>query len=477
MFRDKAAYPFCGGMDMSFVQRLTDFMWNPWLLGLVLLTGLYYSVRTGFFQIFGIKTWVKTTVGSLFSGRQNSTSGITRFQALATALASTIGTGSIAGVATAIFFGGPGAVFWMWVCAVLGMMTGCAEKVLAVRWRQPGRDGKWEGGPMHYLAHGMKSPFLAGWFAIACVGGALVGGDLVQSNSIAQALNTTFGWDRLITGVITAALAGIVLVGGIGRIARFSELLVPVMALLFLGSAAVVLWVRREYLGDALGMIVSCALSPRAAAGGVGGYGISAALRYGVARGVFTNEAGMGSSAMAHANADTKHPGEQGMWGILEVFVATPVICTMTALVILTAGVYDPAGALGAIGAEDLSGALVGVPLTAASFAVVLGAAGEGIVSVCLLMFAFSSLLGWSYYGESALGWLLRGRRWRPVWRGVFLIVAVAGSVGELELVWQLVDLFTALMALPNLAALLWLSPQVLQSINEWLEHKSSASE
>lgn len=457
---------------MSFVQRVTDFMWNPWLLGLFLLTGLYYSVRTGFFQIFGVKTWIKTTVGSLLRGRQESTSGITRFQALATALASTIGTGSIAGVATAIFFGGPGAVFWMWVSAVLGMMTGCAEKVLAVRWRQPGRDGNWEGGPMHYLAHGMNSPFLAGWFAIACVGGALVGGNLVQSNSIAQALNTGLGWNRLTVGVVTAVLAGIVLVGGIGRIARFSELLVPVMALLFLGSAAVVLWMRREFLPHALGQIVSCALSPQAAVGGAGGYGISAALRYGVARGVFTNEAGMGSSAMAHANADTKYPGEQGMWGILEVFVATPVICTMTALVILTAGIYDPAQALAAIGAGDLSGIPVGVPLTAASFAVVLGTAGDGIVSVCLLLFAFSSLLGWSYYGETALGWLIGGKRWRPVWRGVFLLVTVTGSVCELELVWQLVDLFTALMALPNLAALLWLSPQVLQSMQEWMRYK-----
>jgi len=457
---------------MGFVERLTDFMWNPWLLGLFLATGLYYSVRTGFFQVFGVKTWLGATIGSLLRPQKKREAGITRFQALATALASTIGTGSIAGVATAIFFGGPGAVFWMWVSALLGMMTGCAEKILTVHYRRMDAEGNWQGGPMYYLCYGLHSPFLAGWFAVACVGGALVGGDLVQSKSIAQALHALLGWNELLIGIITAVLAGIVLVGGIGRIARFSEFLVPVMAALFLGSGVVVLWARRAYLPGVLELIVTSAMNPTAAAGGVGGYAVSSALRYGVARGVFTNEAGMGSSAMAHANADVKQPAEQGLWGILEVFVATILICTMTALVILTAGVYDPAQALGAIQSGDLSGSAVGVPLTAASFAVVLGKAGEGIVSVCLLLFAFSSLLGWSYYGETALGWLVRGRGWRSVWRVVFLAVTVVGSVGDVSVVWQLVDLFTALMALPNLAALLALSPQVLKC---WGEYKKAS--
>lgn len=453
---------------MGFVERLTDFMWNPWLLGLFLITGLYYSARTGFFQLFGAKRWLGATVGSLLRPKKGSGSGITRVQALATALASTIGTGSIAGVATAIFFGGPGAVFWMWVSALLGMMTGCGEKVLTLCYRRQRSDGSWEGGPMHYLAHGLHSPFLAGWFALACVGGALVGGDLVQSNSIAQAMHDLFGWERLAVGVVTALLAGIVMMGGIGRIARFSEYLVPVMALLFLGSGAVVLWVRRAFLLPALRLILTSALNPAAAAGGVGGYTISAALRYGVARGVFTNEAGMGSSALAHANADTTMPGEQGMWGILEVFAATLVICTMTALVILTTGIYDPEQVLGAIRSGDFSGVEMGVSLTSSSFAVVLGRVGEWVVSVCLLLFAFSSLLGWSYYGEAALGWLVKGKYRHMVWRIVFLAATVAGSVGDVGFVWQLVDLFTALMALPNLAALIALSPQVLDSLNHY---------
>lgn len=460
---------------MGFVERLTDFIWNPWLLGAFLVTGLYYSVRSGFFQLFGVKTWLGATVGSLFGRGGGSGTGISRVQALTTALASTIGTGSIAGVATAIFFGGPGAVFWMWLSALLGMMTGCAEKVLAVRYRRRRADGSWSGGPMYYLAHGLRSPVLAGWFAIACVGGALVGGDLVQSNSIAQALHSLFGWEKATVGVVTALLAGVVLMGGLGRIARFSQVLVPVMALVFLGSGAVVLWGRRAYLIPALNAIVSGAFSPAAAAGGVGGYTLSAALRYGVARGVFTNEAGMGSSALVHANSDVHEPGEQGMWGILEVFVATLLICTITALVILTTGIYDPTQALAAIRSGDFSHVAVGVPLTAASFSVVLGRAGEWVVSVCLLLFAFSSLLGWSYYGEEALGWLACGNGWRGFWRAIFLSVTVIGSVGEVGFVWQMVDLFTALMALPNLAALLMLSPQVLELLRDYINEKQGS--
>jgi len=453
---------------VAFVESVSDFIWNPWLLGLFLITGLYYSVRTGFFQLFGVRTWLGNTLGQLLKPGQGNSTGITRFQALATALASTIGTGSISGVATAIWFGGPGAVFWMWISAFLGMMVGWAEKILTIKYRKRNPDGTFTGGPMYYLRDGLYSHFLAGWFAVACVGGALAGGDLVQSNSIAQALNMMFGWNKLAVGIATAALAGVVLSGGIGRIARFSELLVPVMALLFLGSGALVLWVRRMYLPGALKLIITSALMPRAAVGGMGGYTLATALRYGVARGVFTNEAGVGSSALVHAKADVKHPGEQGLWGIVEVFVATVLICTVTALVILSAGIYDPARAL-----NDPTGWIEpGVPLAAASFAVVMGKAGECVVAVCLVLFAFSSLLGWSYYGQTALEWLVKGKKIRFVWQAAFLLMAVIGSVGEVGFVWQTVDLFTALMALPNLGALLVLSPQILACGWEYLSDK-----
>lgn len=441
---------------MERLGLLADRLWTPWLLGLFLITGLYYSVRTGFFQLFGVRRWLGDTLGRLGQQKGKRERGISRFQVLATALGSTIGTGSVAGVATAVCFGGPGAVFWMWVSAVLGMMTGCGEKILAVSYRRREGDG-WQGGPMYYLANGLHSRFLAGWFALACVGGALCGGCLVQSNSMAQALHNTLGWDKLAVGVGTAALVFVGLRGGLARIARVSEYLVPVMGVLFLGAGVAVLWVRRAYLPGALSAILTEAFRPQAAAGG---WCMSTALRYGVARGVFTNEAGMGSSALAHASSSVEHPGEQGMWGILEVFVATLLICTMTALVILTCGVFDPMD----------SAALAGVPLTAASFSVVLGGAGEWVVNICLLLFAFSSLLGWSYYGRTAVEWLAGGWAARWLWPVTFLGVTVLGSVTPTGEAWQLVDLFTALMALPNLAALLVLSPQVLKQLRDYLD-------
>lgn len=458
---------------MGFLTRLTEFMWNPWLLGMFLLVGVWFSVRTGFFQLFGFKRWMGTTLGSILRKKGDGETGITKVQALATALASTIGTGSIAGVATAIFFGGPGAVFWMWVCALLGMMTGYAEKVLTIRFRRRGPDGQWQGGPMYYLSQGLGSRFLANWFALACVGGALMGGNLVQSNSISDALESAFGWNRLAVGIGTAVAAGIVLAGGIERIARFSERMVPVMVLLFVGSAVIVLADRRMYLADVLQQIFAHAFTPMAAAGGGAGYSISTALRYGVARGVFTNEAGMGSSALAHANADSKDAGEQGMWGMLEVFIATVVICTMTALVILSAGVYDPQKALEAIQSDSFRDVAIGVPLASESFAVVLGRTGELIVDLSLLLFSFSSLVGWSYYGEAALSWLTCEKYSHVLWRGIFLAVTVAGSVSRIDVVWQLVDLFTAWMALPNLGALVMLSPEVLECFDASVRSKN----
>ena len=459
---------------MTFLERLADFLWNPWLLGLFLLVGLYYSVRTGFFQLFSCRIWLKTTLGSLLRPRRGpSKGGITQFQALSTALASTIGTGSIAGVATAIFYGGPGAVFWMWISAFLGMMTGCAEKTLAVKYRQRAPSGGWQGGPMCYMEQGAGSRFLALWFSVCCVGASLGGGNLVQANSIAAALEASFGWNRLAVGLAVSLLTGAVIFGGIGRIGKVSEGLVPCMALLFLGAGAVVLAVHAASIPHALGRIVAGAFAPKAALGGGLGYGISAALRYGVARGVFTNEAGMGSSAMAHAASDVQEPAEQGMWGIFEVFLSTLLVCTVTALVILTTGVYREDAALRAIAEGAVSSSMLGAPLSAAAFSTVFGPLGSWIVSICLLLFAFTSLLGWSYYGERGLETLTGGRRFLGLYRGAFLVAVAAGSVVDVTAVWQLADIFNALMALPNLCALLPLSPEALQLLSTWLSRQT----
>lgn len=454
---------------MAFLAWLGDFIWDPWLLGLFLLVGLYFSLRTGFFQVFRAPLWLKTTLGSLLRpGRERKGEGLTQLQAMSTALAATIGTGSIAGVATAIFYGGPGAVFWMWISAFLGMMTGCVEKILAVRYRERGKDGGWQGGPMCYMERGLGSRALAVWFSLCCVGASLGGGSLVQANSIAAALEATLGWDRLAVGVVTALLTGAVILGGVGRIGRVSETLVPCMALLFLGGGLLVLVCRAQAIPEALERIIVGAFSPEAVCGGGMGYGMAAAMRYGVARGVFTNEAGMGTSAMAHAAADVQDPGEEGMWGIFEVFVATVLVCSVSALVILTTGAYSEETALAAIRAGAVDRAMTGAPLSAAAFSTVLGPAGGLLVAFCLLLFAFTSLLGCSYYGERGLEHLTGTTRWRAGYRAVFLVAVAAGSVGDVSAVWQLADIFNGLMALPNLIALVLLSPEALRLLKRW---------
>ncbi|MEG2455362.1 MAG: alanine/glycine:cation symporter family protein [Oscillospiraceae bacterium] len=454
---------------MAFLARLGDWIWNPWLLGLFLLVGGYYSIRTGFFQVFGIRLWWRETMGSLFHRKKRRGSGgLSQLQALSTALASTIGTGSIAGVATAIFYGGPGAVFWMWVSAFLGMMTGCAEKTLAVRYRERSPEGTWQGGPMTYITQGLHLKWLAALFALCCTAASLGGGNMVQANSIATSLESVFGWNRFVVGIGVALVTGVVIFGGIGRIGRVSERLVPAMALLFIAGGGVVLAVNGAALPAVFGRIFSAALVPQAAVGGVGGYAVSCAMRYGIARGVFTNEAGLGSSAMAHAAAEVEDPVSEGMWGIFEVFIATLVVCTITALVILVTGVYDAQAALLAIAAGTTAEMPVGAPLSVLAFSTVFGRWGGAFVAICLLLFAFTSLLGWSYYGERGLSHLTGTTRWTPVYRGVFLLCIVAGSVGDLAAVWDLADVLNGLMALPNLAALLLLSPEALRLLKGW---------
>ena len=456
---------------MSLLGRLADLLWNPGLLGLFLFTGAVLTAGSGFFPLRHFRLWWRVTAGSLLrpGGRdRRRDGGISSLQALATALASTIGTGSIAGVAMAIYLGGPGAVFWMWASALLGMSTGCVEKLLSVAYQTAAPGGGRQGGPMFYLRDGLHAPRLAAWFALACLPAALAGGNLVQSGSIASALQSAFGWDRLPVGLGTALLAGLAIWGGMGRIARVSERLVPLMALLYLGSGALVLLLRAEELPRALSLILSCALDPESALGGGVGYTLTAALRQGVARGVFTNEAGLGTSAMAHGAAQVDHPAKQGMWGIFEVFVSTLLVCTVTALVILVSGVYVPEEALRRLQSGPVPDSELGVPLTAASFASVLGPAGGWAVALSLILFAFSSILGWSCYGQQGLRYLTGGDRFLPLYRAVFLGCVVLGAVSDTQALWQLVDLCSALMALPNLTALLLLSPQALGCLRAW---------
>ena len=448
---------------------LTDALWNPWLLGCFLLTGFYCSVKTGFFQLFGLCSWLSATAGSILRPAGKRQSGeISQLQALCTALASTIGTGSIAGVATAIWLGGPGAVFWMWVSAALGMMTGFVEKTLAVRTRIRGTGGEWMCGPMYYLRTGVGSRILAGWYAAACLCASLISGNLVQSNAIADILHTAFGWERIIVGAGVSFAVAVVMVGGLKRVAQVSSWLVPVMTVLYLGSGLAVLISRAEILLETIKMIFFCAVSPKAVFGGGIGYSVSYAMRYGVARGVFTNEAGLGTSSIALAAAEVDHPARQGMWGILEVGVSTIMVCTVTALTILTSGVYDPV--LGAAGVPPVCG--IGAPLTAAAFSSVLGEGGTLVVTASLLLFAFSSMIGWSYYGVQCLTYL-GGRKTVIFWfRLIFFVVAAAGSVCDVEQTWILVDLCNAMMAIPNLIGVWILSGKGLEELRDWEQKK-----
>ena len=456
---------------MAFFKALGDFLWSGPLLAVFLAVGLLYSFATGFFPIFGIGVWWKTTAGSLFQKKEHKKEkrGVSQFQALSTALAATVGTGSIAGVATAIVYGGPGAVFWMWISALLGMAVSCGEKTLAVRHREKGPDGRWRGGPMEYMKNGLRLPGLGKIFAVFCVAETLAGGNLAQANSIATSLSATSGVDPKLTGVVLAVVTAIVLAGGIRRIGKLCELLVPAMALLFVGTGLAVIAVHWRAVPMAFQQIFTYAFAPRAIAGG---YAMGKALRYGAARGIFTNEAGLGMSAIAHACADVNEPAEQGMWGIFEVFFATIIICTVSALVILTSGVYDPVQVLAMAEAGTLPERLLGAPLTAAGFATLFSEAGEWIVAVCLLLFAFTSLIGSGYYGRRGIE-TLTGSHWASgLYQLIFPACIIFGAVGDVTAVWQLVDVFNGLLLAVNLPALLLLSPEAVYLLRTWLEKR-----
>jgi AGCS family alanine or glycine:cation symporter len=451
-------------------------LWNPWLLALFFIVGGYYSLRTGFFQVFYIRHWMGRTLGPLFRrSRQQAAKGrLTQFQAMATALGATVGTSSIAGVATAIYFGGPGAVFWMWMSALLGMMTGYGEKVLAIRYRRRDEKGQWKGGPAEYMSRGLRCPAMAKLFCLACLLASFTGGNLVQANSLAWGMQAAFGTEVRVVGAVAAGFVAVVMFGGIGRIGKVSSGLVPVMALLFVGGGLWVLAVNHAALPGVFRAIVTSAFTVPALAGGGAGYSVAAALRYGVARGVFTNEAGLGSSAMAHAVADVESEHTQGLWGMLEVFLATLVIATVSALVILSAGIYQPGEALRVIEGGLVDSAAVGAPLAVRSFETVMGGVAGPFLAICLALFAVSSLLGWGYYGERALEELIGSQKGRGLYRLVFIALILVGSVSQVDVVWELADLCNGLMALPNLTALLLLSPEVLRIWRRGMEREKT---
>lgn len=437
----------------SILSQLSSFIWGPVMLALLLGVGIYLTI--------GLKLvpWLKIGHGFslLLSGKADKDQGeISPFQALMTALSATIGTGNIAGVATAIFLGGPGAVFWMWITALFGMATKYGEAVLAVKYREVDAEGRRVGGPMYYIKNGLGEnwKWLGFLFALFGTVAAFGIGNMVQSNSVSDALHSNFGLSPTITGIVLALLVGLVILGGIKRIGDVAGKLVPIMAIAYVLGSLIIIFANFMHVGEALKLIVTSAFSSTAATGGFAGAAVWAAIRFGVARGVFSNEAGLGSAPIAHAAAQTNDPVRQGMIGMLGTFIDTLIVCTMTALVILLTGAWT-SGETGA----SLSTLAYGQGI----------AGGNYIVTFGLVVFAFTTLLGWSYYGERCAEFIFGVRVIIP-YRILWVIAILTGALIKLELVWMLADVMNGFMAVPNLIALALLSPIIFRITQEYLK-------
>lgn len=436
---------------------INNFLWGPYMLGIFLFTGLLFTVGTGFFQFRHIRLCLRYTFFSLFKKEKKEKGSITQLQSLSTALAATVGTGNITGVAIALVTGGPGAIFWMWVSAFLGMMTAYAENVLAILYRKRDKDGIFVGGAMVYIEKGLHSRPLAVLYCLFCILASLGMGNMTQTHSISSALSSTFGIMPFLTGIICALFIFFIIKGGISRITVITEkTMLPMIFLYFLGSLICLIHQKEEIL-PAIKQIFLYAFQIRPCIGGTFGYGIKQAMRTGISRGVFSNEAGLGSSASIHASSSVKEPVIQGMWGIFEVFIDTIVVCTVTALVILTSGVYLPGET-----------SLQGVALTSAAYGITFGKFGEIFISLSIVFFAFATILGWSCFGEQSISYLF-GKRAIPVYRFLFIIAACIGAWSSIDFVWNLSDTFNVLMAIPNLAALLFLSRKVFKETKRFL--------
>ena len=422
--------------------------WNGWLNGyvwgwptivLLLGTGLLLTIATRGAQFRYLALTFREVLGKI-TQKNLAPGSVSPFQAVATALASTVGVGNIAGVATAIAIGGPGALFWLWISGVLGMCTKFAEIVIALHYRERDASGVWRGGAMYTLRK-LGLPWLGSAFAALVALAAFGIGNMVQANSVADSLRASFGVSPQITGVVLAIITAAVILGGIRRIGEVTELMVPAMALFYLGGGLVILIRYAAEIPSAFGMVIDGAFTGTAATGGFAGSTLMMALRYGVARGLFSNEAGLGSAPIVHAVAQTDHPVRQGLYGIFEVFVDTILVCTTTGLVVLVTGAWTQ----GASGAA-LAGAAFSTGLP--------GTWGNIVVTVSLVLFAFSTVIGWSYYGETGIVYLFGPSAAVP-YRFLWLVFIYLGSVGSLHLVWDIADTLNGLMALPNLLSVL----------------------
>ena len=437
----------------AFERALNALVWGGPMIVLLMGTGVLLTILTGFVQFRRLGTALREVLGRMFT-RGDGSGSVTPFQAVATALASTVGVGNIAGVATAIFLGGPGALFWLWISGLLGMCTKYAEIVVALHYREPDASGTMRGGAMYVLRKGLGAGWLGTIFAVITSLAAFGIGNMVQANSVAESLYASFGIAPPITGVVLVVVTAAVIIGGIKRIGEFTSILVPFMALIYLGGGVAVLLRYATEIPSALLLVFEGAFNGTAAAGGFAGGTIMMALRYGVARGLFSNEAGLGSAPMVHAAAQTDHPVRQGLYGIFEVFVDTLLICSTTGLVILVT--------------DSWASGLTGAALAGHAFERGLpGVWGDIIVTCGILLFSYSTLVGWSYYGETGIVYLLGARAAIP-YRLAWLVFIYLGATGSLHAIWDIADTLNGLMALPNLVAVLGSIPLLLRLQREF---------
>ncbi len=481
---------------MSFIEKVTEIndvihshIWGWFGLVLLIGTGILMTCCTKFFQVTHVVHWFKETIGTLFkkdsaSTKKTDKQSISQFQALCTALAATVGTGNIAGVAAAIVIGGPGAVFWMWVAAFFGMMTNYSENVLGIFFRRRNKDGEWSGGAMYYLKDGLgkKKGFktvasvLAVLFACFSILASFGIGNMGQVNKITLNIQSAFFADTdlgsflgmpvlgLIIGLALVLLGGLIIIGGLQRIASFAERVVPFMAIAYIIGALILMFMNINKVGDMFGAIFKFAFTERAAYGGVAGT-VILGMTQGFKRGVFSNEAGLGSSVMVHSSSNVKEPARQGMWGIFEVFFDTMIVCTMTAIVVLSSGYIDLATGNPTVAKLDDS------TLVSKTFGDVFGVAGEWFIAIAMLLFAFTTVLGWSQYGSKAVEYLF-GTKAVKVYKVIFVLMIASGAVMTSSLAWDISDTFNGLMMVPNLIGVVAMFPLVMKITKNYIDRK-----
>ena len=453
------------------------FVWGPWILSLIMGVGLYFTVKLNFFQFTKFGTWNKHTLGLLIKAGKPEAGAVTPFQAFCTAMAATAGVGNLVGVSGSIIAGGPGAIFWMFVSGVLGMITKYAEILLAIRYRERNAQGEWVGGPMFYISKGLGPNFkwLAVIFSICGAVCAFGIGNMTQINAVVgttqemmidlkwiTAEEATAGYShfKLVLGIVLAVLVGLVIVGGFKRIGETVELLVPFAGIFCIIGSIIAIYLKADKIGEATSMIFQGAFNFKAAAGGVLGYTFMQALRFGVARGVFTNEAGMGSAPIAHAAADVDHPVKQGMWGCFEVFADTLIMCTLTAYVILTSGLF--------IGPET---GMNGSQLVSGAFKASFGVWGSVFLAISVLVFAYCTTLSWSLYGLRCFQFLTGGAGSKG-YMVLYSLTVVIAAVMQITLAWDIADTLNGLMMIPNLVGVIALSGVVISLTKEFFGEK-----